>query len=52
TPVTHAGFRNLDGGYVVVLANRGPEMRVQLVHGANALDVALPAESVVTLEWA
>jgi hypothetical protein len=37
---------------VVVLANRGPERRVQLVLGSKALDVDLAADSVVTLEWA
>ena len=51
-PVTHSGFRNPDGKLVIVLANRGSETRVQLVYGANALDVALPADSVITLEWA
>jgi glucosylceramidase len=50
--VSHAGFRNPDGGMVVVLANRGPERRVQLVLGSKALDVDLAADSVVTLEWA
>ncbi len=50
--VTHAGFRNPGGGSVVVLANRGAEARVQLVQGSVALDVDLPAESVLTLEWA
>lgn len=50
--VSHAGFRNPDGGMVVVLANRGPERRVQLVLGAKALDVELAADSVTTLEWA
>ena len=51
TPVTHSGFRNPDGSYVVVLANRGPERRVQLVLGASALEIDLPADSVHTLEW-
>ena len=50
--VTHAGFRNANGGMVVVLANRGAEKRVQLVLGSQALDVDLPADSVHTLEWA
>ncbi len=50
-PVSHAGFRNPDGSYVVVLANQGPQRRVQLVLGANALDVDLPADSVHTLQW-
>lgn len=50
-PVSHAGFRNPDGSYVVVLTNSGPERRVQLVMGAMALDVELPADSVQTLQW-
>lgn len=50
--VSHAGFRNPDGKFVVVLANRGEEKRVQLVLGAKAVEVALPANSVHTLEWA
>jgi glucosylceramidase len=50
--VSHAGFRNPDGSFVVVLANRGAEKRVQLVLGTNALEVDLPADSVHTLQWA
>jgi len=50
--LTHAGFRNLDGSHVVVLVNRGAERKAQLVHGASALDVDLPADAVLTLEWA
>lgn len=50
--VSHAGFRNPDGSYVVVLANRGAEKRVQLLMDGHTLDVDLPADSVQTLEWA
>jgi glucosylceramidase len=49
--VSHAGFRNPDGSFVVVLSNRGPEKRVQLLLGSSALDVNLPADSVHTLQW-
>ena len=49
--ITHAGFVNPDGSYVMVVANRGQERRIQLVLGSNALDVDLPADSVHTLEW-
>lgn len=49
--VSHCGFRNPDGGHVVVLANTGPQRRAQLLLGGNALDVELPADSVHTLEW-
>ena len=50
--LSHAGFRNPDGSNVVVLANRGPERRVQLLLGAQSLDLDLPANSVHTLQWA
>ena len=49
--LSHAGFRNPDGSYVVTLANRGDERRVQLVHGGNSLEVDLPADSLFTLQW-
>ncbi len=49
--VSHTGFRNPDGTIVVVLANRGPEKRVQLALGSNALEFDLPADSVHTLHW-
>jgi glucosylceramidase len=50
-PVSHVGFRNPDGSYVVVLCNRGPEKRIQLVLASSALSVELPADSVQTLQW-
>ncbi|HKD59272.1 MAG TPA: glycoside hydrolase family 30 beta sandwich domain-containing protein [Terracidiphilus sp.] len=50
--ISHAGFRNPDGSHVVVVTNKGPERRVQLLMGGQTLDVALPAASVLTLEWA
>ena len=49
--VSHIGFRNPDGSYVVVLANRGETKQVQSVLGVNALSVELPADSVLTLQW-
>ena len=52
SPVSHTGFRNPDGSFVVVLANRGAERRVQLLLNGQMLDVDLPADSVQTLEWA
>ncbi len=52
TPVTLAAFKNPDGTFVAVLANAGPERRVQLVMGTQALEIDLPADSVHTLEWA
>jgi len=49
--ISHAGFVNPDGSHVMIVANRGPQQRVQLVLGSNALEVDLPVESVHTLEW-
>jgi glucosylceramidase len=49
--VSHTGFRNPDGSRVVVLANRGSERRVQLIHAAHSLEVDLPADSLSTLHW-
>jgi glucosylceramidase len=49
--VSAVALRNPGGGMVVVLANRGPQKRIQLLLGANALDVDLEADSVQTLEW-
>jgi glucosylceramidase len=49
--VSAAAFRNPGGGMVAVLANRGPHKKIQLLLGANALDVDLEADSVQTLEW-
>jgi glucosylceramidase len=51
-PISHTGFCNPDGSYVVVLANRGPEKRIQLLLGSQVLEVDLPADSVHTLQWA
>jgi glucosylceramidase len=51
SPISHVGFRNPDGSYVVVLSNRGPERRIQLVLGSSSLPVELPADSVHTLQW-
>jgi glucosylceramidase len=49
--ISHVGFRNPDGSMIVVLTNGGQERRVQLIVGSNALDVELPADSVLTLQW-
>ena len=49
--VSHSGFRNPDGSYVVVLANKGPERQVQLLNGDQELTIDLPADSVQTLHW-
>jgi glucosylceramidase len=51
TALTHVAFRNPDGSYVVVLANRGSERKVQLVMGTNSLEMDMPADSLYTLQW-
>ncbi|MFZ0393012.1 MAG: glycoside hydrolase family 30 beta sandwich domain-containing protein [Terracidiphilus sp.] len=50
--VAHCGFVHPDGKHVLVIANRGPEQQMQIVLGANAIELELPADSVHTLEWA
>ena len=50
--LTHTAFRNADGGYVLVVANRGTERSVQVQSGGNCLEFKAPADSVHTLEWA
>jgi len=49
--VSAAAFRNPGGGIVAVLANGGSQKRIQLLLGANALEVDIEADSVQTLEW-
>jgi glucosylceramidase len=52
TALTRSAFRNPDGSTVVVLANRGGQRDVQLIQGTMALDVSVPADSLLTLQWA
>ncbi len=48
----HVAFENPDGSRVVVLANVGAQPRTQrVVLGSSVAEVALPADSVTTLEW-
>ena len=51
SPISHAGFRNPDGSYVVVLANKGSDRQIELLMKDQALTVNLPADSVHTLQW-
>ena len=48
---SQVAFRNPDGGYVLVVANPGPERTVHIQAGGNCLDFKAPADSVHTLEW-
>jgi len=51
TALTHTAFRNPDGEMVVVLANRGSQRQTQLVFGGRSLDLAVPADSLMTIHW-
>ncbi len=51
TALSHSAFRNPDGEMVVVLANRGPQRQTQLVLDRKSLDLAVPANSLMTLSW-
>ncbi len=50
--VSQAAFRNPDGTFVLVIANKGPQQPLQVVMGTKMLALDLPADSVQTLEWA
>ena len=49
--LSHTAFRNPDGGFVLVVANPGPEKTVCVQSAGNCLDFKVPADSVHTLEW-
>ncbi len=49
--VTHVAFANPDGSSAAVLTNGGPEKKVRLELAGRMVEIALPAESVATLEW-
>jgi glucosylceramidase len=50
--VEHVAFMNPDGGYVLVLANQGAAREVTCRFEAKTTTIAMPQNSVVTLEWA
>jgi len=50
--LSHCGFRNPDGSFVVVLTNRGQARRAQLLLDEQMLELDLPAGSVLSLQWA
>lgn len=47
----HAAFLNPAGDYVLVLANQGAERAVECRFQGQSLQVQLPRNSVVTLQW-
>ena len=50
--LSHCGFSNPDGSFVVVLTNRGQARRAQLLLDEQMLELDLPAGSVLSLQWA
>jgi glucosylceramidase len=50
--VEHVAFANPDGTFVLVLANQGKELDVQCAFKGRQLSATLPADSVLTLQWA
>ena len=49
--IEHVAFVNPDGDYVLVLTNQGDEREVDCRFEGKALQVSLPRNSVVTLQW-
>ena len=49
--VNHVVAQNSDGSYAAVLTNTGAARTVWVKQGKNAVEVALPVDSVVTLVW-
>ncbi|MDR3738894.1 MAG: glycoside hydrolase family 30 protein [Terracidiphilus sp.] len=49
--VGHVAFSNPDGSYVLVLTNPGEERPVECRCEERALRMALPRNSIVTLQW-
>jgi O-glycosyl hydrolase len=49
--IDHVACQNPDGGFVLVLTNRGEKQTVRCQLGAKAMDVTLDPESVTTLVW-
>lgn len=47
----HAAFRNPDGSYVLVIGNQGQARRLSVSFEGNALDLSVPADSVLTAVW-
>jgi hypothetical protein len=49
--VNHVIAQNPNSDYAAVLTNTGSARTVWIKQGKNALEVALPGDAVVTLEW-
>lgn len=49
--ISHMAFANPDGTKAVVLGNPGPAREVRMLLAGKMAQVALPADSLVTLSW-
>ncbi|MBE3132266.1 MAG: hypothetical protein IMZ55_02250 [Acidobacteria bacterium] len=49
--VSHVAFANPDGSCAAVLTNAGADRTARLRLAGKAVDVALPADSVMSLTW-
>jgi glucosylceramidase len=50
--IEHVAFANPDGTFVLVLTNQGKERDMRCTFQGKALSANLPADSVLTLQWA
>jgi O-glycosyl hydrolase len=50
--VEHVAFANPDGTFVLVLTNQGKESDMLCVFQGKVIRANLPADSVLTLQWA
>ncbi len=50
--ISHVAFANPDGTRAIILTNRGPAKQILLRVSGNAVEVMLPADSILNLTWA
>jgi glucosylceramidase len=50
--VDHVAFANPDGTFVLVITNQGKERDIHCLFQGKALCASLPADSILTLQWA
>jgi glucosylceramidase len=50
--VEHVAFANPDGTFVLVVTNQGKERDIQCGFQGKLLSISLPADSVLTMQWA
>jgi glucosylceramidase len=51
TGIEHVAFANPDSDYVLVLTNRGEAQEIACAFEAKAMQLSLPRNSIVTLQW-